>query len=263
MARIRSVKPDFYRDEDLQDLERANPGKHTMLVFSGLWGHCDKNGNFEWNPRMLKLDILPFLDFDMAETLDALMADGFVTTYKVDGDTYGHIPTFKDHQRINGKEASEPGKYPRSDGEATEKQLGGQEGKGKEGKGRESSRARPDSVSQQVRDWCLKHGYDHPEASFAYLLDYAAANGKSYDDWDAALRNCIKGDWGKAREQARKQIALTPFVAKPKHKCIRCEVPCDGVDWKGNKYCAKCYGELRSNERGADLKALMEKRSAA
>jgi hypothetical protein len=60
MARIRTVKPDFFRHEALQDLELANPGMYPMMVFQALWGHCDSKGRFEWKPRMLKLDILRF-----------------------------------------------------------------------------------------------------------------------------------------------------------------------------------------------------------
>lgn len=115
-----------------------------MLVFAALWGHCDKSGNFEWKPRMLKLDILPFLDFDMATTLEILRDAGFVGKYDVDGAAYGNIPTFGEHQRISGKEAQEPNKYPDFPGisqlfpgEAPEKLLPVQERKGreKEGKG--------------------------------------------------------------------------------------------------------------------------------
>lgn len=145
MARIRTIKPEFFRHEGLQDLEAANPGSYPMLVFAGLWGHCDKGGVFEWRPRTLKLDILPFLDFDMAETLALLTQAGLVTRYEVDGKEYGLVPTFADHQRIGGKEAQEPVKHPRSNGEAQEKQRGLQEGKGreKEGNGDAQARATP------------------------------------------------------------------------------------------------------------------------
>lgn len=124
MARIRSIKPDFFRHEGLQDLEIANPGAYVMLVFAGLWGHCDKAGRFEWKPRTLKLDILPFLQFDMAETLATLESSGFVRRYSVDGREYGEIKSFEKHQRINGKEAQEPEKYPSINSEATGKQPG-------------------------------------------------------------------------------------------------------------------------------------------
>ena len=77
MARIRTIKPEFFRHELLQDLA-AEHGAEIMLVFAGLWGHCDSEGRFEWRPRQLKLDILPFLDFSMAEILDLLETAGLV-----------------------------------------------------------------------------------------------------------------------------------------------------------------------------------------
>lgn len=147
MARIRTIKPDFFRHEGLQDLA-AQRGAHVMLVFAGLWGHCDRFGRFECRPRHLKLDILPFLDFDMAETIQALEGAGFIQTYEVGSKRYGFIPSFAEHQRFGGKEASEPAKYPEppvktegSNGEATGKQsppLEGEWNKGREGKGEEA-----------------------------------------------------------------------------------------------------------------------------
>ncbi|NJL71589.1 MAG: hypothetical protein HC888_08215 [Candidatus Competibacteraceae bacterium] len=67
MARIRSIKPEFFENEELQDAEAANPGQYVMLVAAGLPSMCDKNGVFEWKPRTLKLHILPFLGFDIAK----------------------------------------------------------------------------------------------------------------------------------------------------------------------------------------------------
>lgn len=145
MARIRTIKPEFFRHEGLQDLAIEH-GAHVMLVFAGLWGHCDKAGRFEWRPRQLKLDILPFLDFDMAETLEILEAAGMVDRYEVDGKAYGAIDSFREHQRLSGKEQQEPEKHPEppekqriSNGEATGKQLGstGDQMESQEGKGRE------------------------------------------------------------------------------------------------------------------------------
>lgn len=153
MARIRTIKPEFFRHEELQDLA-AKHGAHVMLVFAALWGHCDKAGRFEWKPRTLKLDILPFLEFDMGAVLDLLEAAGLMESYTVDGKRYGLIPTFVDHQNIGGKEKEAPAKYPEppkkeagngggSSGEVTEKQRETQEGKGREEEGNgESARER-------------------------------------------------------------------------------------------------------------------------
>jgi len=112
MARIRTIKPSLFRHEKLQELEEKNPGKNIILVFIGLWGHCDSNGVFEFRPKMLALDILPFLSFKIAETLEILEGAGFLTKYTVGDCVYGCIPTFKAHQRITGKELTEGKKYP-------------------------------------------------------------------------------------------------------------------------------------------------------
>lgn len=157
MARIRTIKPDFFRHEKLQDLEIANPGMYPMMVFEGLWGHCDSKGRFEWKPRTLKLDILPFLPFDMAETLAILENAGMLHRYSVDGKEYGLIDTFEKHQRLSGKELTEGEKFPAPMIETTVKQQGSvreipesQEGKGreeeKEGKGKEFN-APPSAVA--------------------------------------------------------------------------------------------------------------------
>ena len=146
MARIRTIKPEFFRHEGLQDLESSHPNFHVMLVFAALWGHCDKRGCFEWRPRQLELDILPYLDFCLADTLMLLEKHGYVRRFESQGKIYGFVPTFSDHQRVSGKEAQEKPKCPEpkdffpiasqgSTGEAVE--TTGMEGKGreKEGKG--------------------------------------------------------------------------------------------------------------------------------
>lgn len=161
MPRIRTVKPEFFRDEDLQDLEMRHPEAKPMLVFEGLWGHCDKQGVFEWKPRVLKLDILPFLPFDMETTLGILEAAGLVEKFEHEGRVYGLIDSFPGHQRIGGKEHSDPAKYPGkpkkqrgSSGEAPEQQSGAQEGKGreggKEGKGKGNAREETNGNSSAV-----------------------------------------------------------------------------------------------------------------
>lgn len=106
MARIRSIKPDFFRHEALQDLEAANPGKYPMLVFAGLWTQCDRAGRFEWKPRTLKLDLLPFLEFDIGATLELLVEGEFIERYEVNGRQYGMVCEWARHQ-IPGRDEPE------------------------------------------------------------------------------------------------------------------------------------------------------------
>lgn len=192
MARIRTVKPDFFRHEGLQDLERDNPGQHVMLTFAGLWTLCDKAGRFEWKPRTIKLDVLPFLDFDMETTLTLLERFSYVRRYEVDGKLYGAIPSFEEHQRINGKEAQEPAKHPEpvefiepkeqgSNGEATGKQPRSQEGKGREGNGSAPDGAMSGSPPDVVP---LKTKRQEAADVLAFLNDRA---GRNYHPTDANL----------------------------------------------------------------------------
>ena len=92
-----------------------------MLVYAGLWTQCGKNGVFKWKPRRLKLDILPFLDFDMSNALALLEQYGFIIKFIQDGEEFGYIPKFLEHQAISHKEREAPGTYPDFPGNVPEK----------------------------------------------------------------------------------------------------------------------------------------------
>lgn len=195
MARIRSVKPAFFRHEKLQEL-----GALSMLIFEGLWTQSDRAGRFAWKPKTLKLDILPFIPFDMEAELGKLADAYFVIKYEVQGEFFGVIPTFLDHQRLTGKEAIEPPLYPAppeakpkksrklgepkkgSDGEASGKQLGSGETKPvsqeKEGKG--------DKEKEGEKEW--KGEGEIPRDPLFLNPDFSMA-------WDAwiQMRNAGKG----------------------------------------------------------------------
>jgi hypothetical protein len=83
-----------------------------MLVFSGLWSQCDKEGRFPWKPRQLHLDILPFVQFDMEKTLNILAEHKLIARYEHEGGDFGLVPNFKKHQRVCGKEAEAPARFP-------------------------------------------------------------------------------------------------------------------------------------------------------
>lgn len=100
MARIRSIKPEFFIDEELQDLEMENPGAYCMLVYAGLWTVADREGRFEWRPRRLRLSILPFLKFEIETTLDLLMDAGYLVKYEIEGRNYGFVKNWSRHQIV-------------------------------------------------------------------------------------------------------------------------------------------------------------------
>jgi hypothetical protein len=100
---MRMIKPGFFKNEELFDLE-LETGLPIRVAYAGLWTVCDKAGRFEWKPRTLKSDVLPFDDVDFSRVLDALATRRFVVRYEVDGMTLGYIPSWNKHQSPNNKE---------------------------------------------------------------------------------------------------------------------------------------------------------------
>ncbi|HEY3494813.1 MAG TPA: hypothetical protein VGK73_09015 [Polyangiaceae bacterium] len=107
--RIRTIKPEAHKDEDLWDAE-LETGLPLFRAFVGLWGMADREGRFEWRPRVLKSEILPFWDGDFSRVLDALTTRGYVVRYAFGGREFGHVRTFARHQVINNRE--EPSRLP-------------------------------------------------------------------------------------------------------------------------------------------------------
>lgn len=144
MARIRSLKPEFFTDEDMAALHPLH-----RLAFEGLWCHADKAGRLEDRPARLKVQILPYDDVEFREVLDALVAARFVQRYVgPDGKPLLQIRTFEKHQRPRPDEPDsqlpEPPRLPptdtapalHSDATVTPQRLGKEgKGRGTEGKG--------------------------------------------------------------------------------------------------------------------------------
>lgn len=161
MARIRTIKPEFFKHGDLFDSEQET-GLPLRLAFAGIWCLCDREGRFRWKPREMKLDVIPYDDVDFSRVLDALATRGFLVKYQCEGVMYGWVPTFTEHQVINNREAASTipafkpemaviadawlTRAPRVD----HAPVG--EGKGREGKGREVSLSKTDSEEEQEED---------------------------------------------------------------------------------------------------------------
>lgn len=103
-ARIRTIKPEFFKHEDLYDAEQES-GLPLRLAFAGLWTVCDKEGRFEWRPRALKIEVMPYDDVDFSRVLHALTTRGFIIRYRVGDKEFGCVPSFGKHQVINNRES--------------------------------------------------------------------------------------------------------------------------------------------------------------
>jgi hypothetical protein len=106
MARIRYLKPDFFKDEDLCEL----PFK-TRLLYAGLWCLADREGRLEDRPRRIKAEVFPYDKYmDINKMLDELTKpkkvsnQPFILRYSVEGRGYIQIVTFHQHQRPHPSE---------------------------------------------------------------------------------------------------------------------------------------------------------------
>lgn len=102
--RIRSIKPEFWRSEDITDLDWE-----ARLVFIGLWSYVDDNGVGMDKLHAITADLFAGdLERDAPETfarvsrgLETLVHAGRITRYQVDSKRYIHITNWEKHQRID------------------------------------------------------------------------------------------------------------------------------------------------------------------
>jgi hypothetical protein len=97
--RARSIKPGFYKNEEL-----AECGFPARLLFPGLWMMADREGKLEYRPKRIKGEIFPFDDADVAALIQELEAHGLVKKYSAGGATYLWIVKFMEHQRPHHNE---------------------------------------------------------------------------------------------------------------------------------------------------------------
>lgn len=101
MARIRSVKPEYWSDYRLaKELPRD-----VRLFYIALWNEADDEGRFQAHPRRVLGACFPYDDDLSAEDIEQwmiLLSDtGRLVLYTVDGEPYGQLTKFGPHQRIN------------------------------------------------------------------------------------------------------------------------------------------------------------------
>lgn len=145
MSRIRTIKPEFFRNERLCTLPEVT--HYGMAV--GLLTYADDEGYFNANPGLIKGEIFPLREpsVSIIEMLAQLESIDFIQMFDgKDGRRYGRIVNFLEHQKINRPSPSKIKKLvnknepsPINHGELTEDSLpegkGKEQGNGREGKG--------------------------------------------------------------------------------------------------------------------------------
>lgn len=101
MARIRSIKQDFFLNEDL-----ATVTSEARLLAIGLSTIADRAGRLEDRPLKIKAQLFPYHNVDITKLLDELdqQGIGFIQRYAIDDKHYIQITNFDKHQKPHPKE---------------------------------------------------------------------------------------------------------------------------------------------------------------
>ena len=100
MARSRNIKPGFFSNEHLAEVDFA-----TRLLFIGMWTEADREGRLEDRPRRLKMALFPADNVDIDAMLYSLHDLEFIDRYSVDGRNYIQVVNWAKHQNPHLKEA--------------------------------------------------------------------------------------------------------------------------------------------------------------
>ena len=200
MARIRTIKPDFWKNEELAEVP-----PETVLLAIGLLNYCDDEGYFNANPALIKAEVFPIRKTSGIDTvlLPELSRIGYIELFLgSDNKKYGRVKNFLIHQVINKPKPSKikplcgiPDEY----GSSTVGVRVGKEGKGREDinkKNKEKVTLETLSVNH-IENWLAekrKQGkfVNHkPEEVLEIFKNYCQANGRQYSDYVAAYRNAF------------------------------------------------------------------------
>ena len=197
MARIRTIKPEFWTDEKITECSLS-----ARLMLIGMLNFADDFGNLERSAKRIKMQVFPADNIETEELIVELITQGLLTEYSHNGKMFLHINGFQKHQRIN-----RPSKpiHPlmESQGGLTEDSLTEKE-KEKEKEKNKQKRFTPPTV-EEVSQYCEERGNGIDPDNF---IDHYQANdwmrGKSkIKDWKACVRTWEKnksqdsegGDW--------------------------------------------------------------------
>ena len=99
MARARIIKPGFFMNDELAEIEPLG-----RLLFAGIWTIADREGRLEDRAKKIKAEVLPYDDCDVDFLLDELHNRGFITRYSINGKKYIQIVNFSKHQNPHQNE---------------------------------------------------------------------------------------------------------------------------------------------------------------
>lgn len=212
MARARNLKPSFFTNDKLAEIEPLG-----RLLFQGLWCIADREGRLEDRPKRIKAELLPYDDCEVGKLLNQLDAHGFILRYQTTGQHYIQILAFTKHQSPHFKEGQSTIPAP----DKPESSLSQEQDKHETNPERaalivDCGLPLPDSplpskakaprltrcpldfqISDRVKSWAADKGHKDLEAHFEKFMSYVKTKAPKYLDWDEALMVCIRENWAK------------------------------------------------------------------
>ena len=98
MARIRTIKPEFFTSEQV-----AKCSPTARLLFVGMWCFCDDNGVHPASLMRIKMEVFPSDLFDETKIqglISELKNNGLIFEFSANDEQYWHVTGWKKHQRI-------------------------------------------------------------------------------------------------------------------------------------------------------------------
>lgn len=188
MARIRTIKPEFWTDESITECSLS-----ARLLFIGTWNFADDKGNLDRSAKQIKARVFPIDAIDCEPLIQELITHGLLTEYEVNSKTYLHVTGFEKHQLINRPSAPTcPQPIKNNELEDGSRSAHGElntEGKGKEGKGINPI------VRNDVADDC-------PHQEIINLYHKHLPTMTQVKTWTAKRASALKARW---RENKRNQ----------------------------------------------------------
>lgn len=179
MARIRSIKPTFWKSRAVRKLSDAE-----KLVWVGLWNIADDLGRLMDEPSLIagELWALAYADEQVESALSGLASKGRIIRYTVEDDGFIQITGWGEHQKISNPTASTiPEPLASVSGGLTNDSAGrGRERKGKEGRGIASE----ESLTSPPEPFCP----DHPRGTRSSCRACADAR-RARTAWDDAQKS--------------------------------------------------------------------------
>lgn len=99
MARIRTIKPEFWTSEQVAECSPT-----TRLLFIGLWSFCDDNGIHPASFKRIKMEIFPsdaIPESELQAAIQELITSRLLYEYEIASKRYWQVTGWHNHQRID------------------------------------------------------------------------------------------------------------------------------------------------------------------